>query len=114
MPNADVTLRTLPKEYQLNLELVYVAGRGADAAGLYGGGGVGFRNSVSRDPSTATRETFLAYSAVGGLRSTNILGPFTAQVEFRWVFVNEPSQIDPQHFTLGINYPLWGRARPGS
>ena len=113
MPNADITFRTRLKEYQLNLELVYVAGRDEEGAGLYGGGGVGFRNSLDGDPTTAARETFLGYSLVGGARSARILGPLTAQVEFRWIFLSE-TQLNPQHVTFGINYPLWGPSRPES
>jgi hypothetical protein len=104
MPNADITFLTGLKEYELNLEVVYVtSGR---AGGLYFGGGLAFRNSIYGDDASSPRETRQGYSAVVGLKAaTGEL--FGSQVEFRWIFLPD-ADFDPRQITLGINFSLWG------
>lgn len=103
MPSVDVTFLRNLKEYQYNLEMVYVAsGR---ARGVYAGGGVGFRNSIfGEDPDRSTVRT---YSVVVGVRFVGA-SRFSPQLESRWVFVHE-LPVTPQQFTLGVAFALWGR-----
>ena len=105
LPNADVTFQPF-KEYQFNLEAVYVLGD-QTGGGLYAGGGVGFRSLVFSGP----REIHPTLSLVGGLKLGG-LGRVVPQVEFRWLFVDD-LLIDPQQVTLGVSIGLWERPRPG-
>lgn len=105
MPNADVTFLTALREYQLNLEAVYVTG--GRLGGLYLGGGVAFRNSIyGSDPATP-RSTERGWSAVVGVRATGA-AVFGIQLEARWTFLDVDVR-DPRTISLGINFPLWGR-----
>jgi len=105
MPSVDVTFLVGLREYQYNVEGVYVwDGR---AGGLYGGGGLGFRNSVFADG--AGRKTELGYTAVVGFRLVG-LGLIVPQLEYRWVFV-DAAPITYQQLTIGVNLALWRPVR---
>jgi len=101
MPNMDISFLRGLKEYQYNIEGVYVLdGR---AGGLYGGAGLGFRNSVFT--AGEGRRTEMGYSAVVGLRLVN-LGVVVPQVEYRWIFISD-APITFQQVSIGVNIALW-------
>ena len=109
MPSADVTFLTALREYQLNLEAVYVtSGR---RGGLYLGGGLAFRNSIYGSDRSAPRSTEQGYSAVVGVRAMGA-APFGVQLEARWTFLDVDVR-DPRSISIGVNFPLWGRGRGG-
>ena len=103
MPNADVTFQPGIKEYQVNVEAVYVsAGR---TGGLYAGGGIGFRNSrFSPDPAAARRDD-LTFSLVAGIRLGG-LGRFRPELEVRWILDSEYAR-DPRPVYVGLSVALW-------
>lgn len=106
MPNADVTFLTGLKEYQYNLEAVYVLdGR---AGGLYLGGGVGLRSTIFETGSG--RETKPGFTVVGGFRIVG-LGLIVPQLEYRFVSINA-APINYQQVTLGVNLSLWQPVAP--
>jgi hypothetical protein len=103
MPNADVTFLRGLKEYQLNLEAVYLltAGEG----GFYLGGGMGFRSTILPEDLTAGRQTITTWSLVLGLK----LAAFervNPMIEFRRIFASE-LVVDPQPISLGVSLELW-------
>lgn len=104
MPNMDVTFARGEKEYQYNLELVYMVG--GDVGGLYGGGGIGFRRARFGPDPAVPRETVRGYTGVLGLKITG-LGRVAPQIEWRWVWVHK-EDINPQQVTLGVTFALWG------
>lgn len=104
MPNMDVTFARGSKEYQYNLELVYIVG--GDLGGLYGGAGIGFRNARFGAEPTSSRETAQGYTGVLGLKLGG-LRRFSPQIEWRWVWVDKAG-INPQQVTLGVTVALWG------
>jgi hypothetical protein len=110
MPSVDVTFARGLKEYQYNLELVYVLdGR---SGGIYGGGGVGWRNTVfNEDPTdpTVLRETHAGFTAVLGIRIVE-LGVVVPQIEYRGVFIGA-APVNYQQLTLGVNLALWRPVR---
>lgn len=101
MPSMDVTFLPGIKEYQYNFEAVYVLdGR---RGGLYGGAGLGLRNSIFA--SGQGRSTELGYTAVVGFRLVG-LGHVVPQLEYRWIFIRE-APITYQQLALGFNMALW-------
>ncbi len=100
------------KEYQLNLDAVYVVG--GRTGGFYGGGGIGFRNS--RFGGTAQtvppRETVQTFSVVAGGRFGG-RGRIRPQLEIRWIFIEETT-VDPQQLSFGVSFALWGDPGPDS
>lgn len=110
VPTADIVFVNNAREYQYNLELVYVTG--GRMGGLYGGGGVGYRDTVLNGTPTDPRTTIFGYSLVLGVRS-GITGPFQVQIELRWIFL-EDTTVRPAPVTLGINFPLWKNSPAGS
>ena len=110
VPTADIVFVTNAREYQYNLELVYVTG--GRSGGLYGGGGAGYRDTVLNGTPTDPRSTIFGYSLVVGVRSGSA-ARFQTQFELRWIFL-EDTNVRPVPVTLGINFPLWRNAPPGS
>jgi hypothetical protein len=101
MPSMDISFLRGLKEYQYNFEGVYVLdGR---AGGLYGGGGIGLRNSIFTDGQG--RRTERGYTAVVGLRLVD-LGVVVPQIEYRWVFISD-APVTYQQLSLGLNLALW-------
>lgn len=102
IPSADVTFLSGLKEYQYNLEAVYVLDGRSGA--FYGGGGVVWRNSIFGDPADG-RETAQGYTILAGLRFVG-LGFLIPQIEYRWNFVDElPFTL--HQVTLGVDIALW-------
>ncbi len=110
VPSADIVFLANARDYQYNLDLVYVTG--GRRGGLYGGGGVGYRDTVPDATAADPRSTIFGYSLVLGVRS-GITGPFETQIEIRWIFLEE-LDFRPVPLTLGINFPLWGASPQGS
>ena len=101
MGSADVTFLLNLKEYQYNVEIVYVLdGR---AGGLYGGGGFGMRNTIY--PNKVERTTELGYTAVVGFRLVG-LGFLVPQVEYRWAFIHQ-APFTYQNLTIGVSVAPW-------
>lgn len=101
MPSVDVTFLQGLKEYQFNFEGVYVLdGR---AGGIYGGAGIGLRNTIFS--ASQGRQTELGYSAVVGFRIVG-LGFVVPQLEYRWVFIRE-APITYKQFSFGLSVALW-------
>lgn len=112
MPSADVTFLSGAREYQYNLEVLYVTG--GREGGLYLGGGVGYRDSVVEGTPEEPRRTLFDYSIVAGVTSA-VSGTFQIQFELRWIFLQDiQSDFRPIPLTLGVNVPLWGRGAGGS
>lgn len=106
MGSLDVTFLPNLKEYQYNIEGIYVLdGR---AGGFYGGAGLGLRNTVY--PNSVGRATELGYTAVIGIRIVQ-LGIVVPQIEYRWVFINE-APLTYQQLTVGVNVALWRHVAP--
>lgn len=103
LPNADVTFLPGLKQYQLNLELVYLlSGR---RGGFYGGGGIGLRNSVFGPDPTADRRNERTFSLVAGIRFGG-LGRIRPELETRWILMDEPTR-DPSVVNFGATITLW-------
>jgi hypothetical protein len=103
LPNADVTFLPGLKQYQVNLELVYLLdGR---RGGFYGGGGIGLRNSIFGPDATAGREYKRTYSLVFGIRFGG-LGRIRPELETRWIFLDQQVR-DPRLITFGATVALW-------
>lgn len=103
VPSAEVVFPPGTKEYQYNLEAVYVTG-GA-RGGPFVGGGVGWRDAVLADIDLEDpRETYFAWIAVVGLKGG--VGPLQLEAAFRWSFLDGTS-YRPNPATLGLNFPLW-------
>jgi len=101
MGSMDVTFLFNLKEYQYNMEVVYVFdGR---AGGIYGGGGLGLRDTIY--PDSPTRRNELGYTAVVGFRLVG-LGVIVPQLDYRWIFINE-APFTFQTLSLGVNLALW-------
>lgn len=101
MPNADVTFLTGLKEYEYNLEAVYVLdGR---AGGLYLGGGLGLRDTIY--PTGSGRQTKAGYTVVGGFRIAGS-SHFAPQLEYRFISIGA-APINYQQITLGLNLSPW-------
>ncbi len=101
-PNADVTFLPKLKEYEYNLEAVYVYG-GRNGT-LYGGGGLAWRSTIFHDePGRRTKQ---GYSIVVGLRSLpGGRSSFGTQIQLRWIFVDPV--LKPRVLSFGVNFPLW-------
>jgi len=106
IPNWGVTfLGSGFKEYQRGVQAVLLSG--GRRGGLFAGGGLTWRNTIYDGPG---RETKRWPDLVVGLRTGQISSiPLTAQLQIRWVFVDEP--INPRILTFGVNVPLWGWQR---
>ena len=101
MGSMDVTYLFNLKEYQYNMEVVYIFdGR---AGGIYGGGGLGLRDTIY--PDSPTRRNELGYTAVVGFRLPG-LGIMVPQLEYRWIFINE-APFAFQTLAIGVNLALW-------
>ena len=109
MPNADVTFVTRLREYQYNLEAVYVTG--GRRGGAYFGGGIGWRNSIFGADRVDPRETIRTYNLVVGGRG-GVAESFGTQLEIRWLFLNQ-EVFDPRTITLGVNFYLGGGGGAG-
>jgi len=107
MPSGSVTFLTGLKEYQFNLDAVYVLG--GRSGGLYAGGGLAVRNTLFTEG--VGRETKTGGGVAVGFRSR----PETKvgiQLEVRQIFLD--SNLSPKVLTFGVNFPLWGGgSRPG-
>ena len=109
VPHANVTFATGLKEYAYGAELVLVpAGR---RGGLYGGGGIAYRNTIFGTGVSDERQTFTGFSGVIGLKS-GTGGAVGSQIELRWVFLDD-APVDPRVITFGVNIALSGRNRTG-
>ncbi len=103
LSNGDVTFLPRLKQYQLNLELVYLlSGR---RGGLYGGGGIGVRNSVFGPDPTADPRNERTFSVVAGIRFGG-LGRIRPELETRWILLDEPTR-DPSVVNFGATITLW-------
>lgn len=101
MGSANATFLLNLKEYQYNIEAVYVFdGR---AGGFYGGVGLGLRDTIY--PPSPTRTTELGYTAVVGFRLVG-LGLIVPQLEYRWIFIDE-APFNYQNLSIGVNLALW-------
>lgn len=101
MGSMDVTFLTNLKEYQYNVEVLYVLdGR---AGGFYGGGGLGMRDTIY--PDQTQRSTEMGYTAVVGFRLVG-LGLIVPQLEYRWTFINE-APFTYQNLSLGASVAFW-------
>lgn len=107
VPSADVTFLTGLKEYQANMDAVYVGG--SRSGGLYAGGGLALRNSIYGEDGE--RETRTGANLVLGLVTRGVFQglPLGVQVEARWTFLD--ADFNPRSITLGANVPLWGWER---
>ena len=103
LPNADVTFLPGLKQYQLNLELVYVLG--GRRGGFYGGGGIGLRNSVFGPDPTADRRNERTFSLVVGIRF-GAVGRIRPELETRWILLDGPTR-DPSLVNFGVTVALW-------
>lgn len=110
VPTADVIFPRNTREYQYNLELVYVSG--GRRGGVYGGGGLGYRDTVLNGTPADPRSTIFGYSLVVGVRSP-ATGRFQTQIELRWIFL-EDTTVRPVPVTIGLSFPLWRNPPPGS
>jgi hypothetical protein len=105
MPSVDITFLRGLKEYQYNIEAVYVLdGR---AGGIYGGGGVGFRNTIFDE--SAGRSTEMGFTGVVGIRLVG-LGLIVPQIEYRAVFIDK-APVTYQQLSIGVNLALWRPVR---
>ena len=102
LPNADVTFLPAFKEYEYNLEAVYVLGD--RNGGFYAGGGMAWRNTIF--PDKPGRQTKRGHTFVLGLRS---MPPrqarFGTEIQLRWILVDKV--LKPRVFSFGVNFPLW-------
>jgi hypothetical protein len=103
IPSGDVTFLPGFKEYQGNLEVVYVTG--SRRGGLLGGGGVGLRNSVFGPDPNAPRRTVVTFSLMIGARLATV-GRFRPQIETHWILQDEYSR-DPRHVSIAVGFALW-------
>jgi hypothetical protein len=103
VPSGDITFLPGFKDYQGNVEVVYLGG--ARRGGLFLGAGVGVRNSVFGPDPDAPRRTITTFSLMFGARLTTI-GRFRPQVETRWIFQDEWAG-DPRHVAIGVGFALW-------
>lgn len=103
VPTGDITFVTGLREYQGGVDAVFVSG--GREGGVYAGVGLTWRNTVW--DRSSVRETRTVPVTVAGLRTGLFPGaPFGAQLEMRWLWVDQP--LKPRALTLGINFPLWG------
>lgn len=110
VPNAHVVFLNNNKEYQYNIDVVYVFGDARGAA--FAGGGIGWRDTVLGAPLGVPRATLSGYSLVFGAKSGGT-GLLSTQIEARWVFLND-SDFQPLAFSLGLNFSLWRRRPAGA
>jgi hypothetical protein len=103
LPSGDITFLPGFKEYQGNLELVYITG--SRRGGVMAGGGIGLRNSVFGPDPNAARRTVTTINLVLGARLP-LLGRFRPEVQVRWVLQDE-YQRDPRHVLIGAGMTLW-------
>ena len=89
VPSGDVTFLTGLREYQFNADAVL--SMGGRSGGVYGGGGLAWRNNLVVGLATRGRVADV---------------PLGIQIEGRWVFLD--ADFDPRVFTFGVNVPLWG------
>ena len=101
MPSGNVTFLTGLKEYQFNLDAVFVPG--GREGGLYVAGGLALRNTIF--PGATVKETRTGAGLAVGIRS-GAQARVGVQLEFRQIFVD--SDLRPRLLALGINLPLWG------
>lgn len=109
LTGADLVFLRGGAEKQYGAELVYVGG--GQRGGLYGGGGIGYRQT-SFGSGGSGRDTFFGYSIVVGVRS-GTRGLFETRLEFRTLFLVD-SDLRPQLATFGINFPLWRNPPAGA
>jgi opacity protein-like surface antigen len=103
IPGGDVTFLPTIEEYQFNLEAVYLlSGRNG---GFYGGGGIGWRNSLPSSDLAGDKQTFTTYSVVAGIKFPGV-GPLSLLFEFRRIIADE-LELDPQLLAFGATIPLW-------
>ncbi len=101
MPSGSVTFLTGLKEYQFNLDAVFVTG--GRAGGLYAAGGLAVRNTIFLDqPGQQTRTGF---GWAVGIRSGSG-SRVGMQLEVRQIFVD--ADLRPRLLTFGLNFALWG------
>jgi hypothetical protein len=106
MPNMDITFQLGQKDYEYNLEAVYVLdGR---AGGVYGGGGLAIRNFGG----AGGRRTEKGFSGVIGFRLIG-LGLVAPQVEYRWILINRAPLSNYQQLSFGVNVSPWQPVRDG-
>ncbi|MEX2049586.1 MAG: hypothetical protein WEB90_08425 [Gemmatimonadota bacterium] len=103
MPNMDVTFLRGLKEYQYNLDAVYLTVPGE--GGLYAGGGIGLRSTILPSDPAAGRQTITTWNLVIGAKFEmgERLNPM---VEFRRAFTSDLA-VDPQQISLGATIELW-------
>ena len=102
LPSADITFVPKLKEYEYNLEAVYVYGD--RNGGVYAGGGLAWRNTIFDGQSG--RQTKQGHTIVVGLVSSpNGRARLGTQIELRWIFVDPV--LKPRVFSFGVNLPLW-------
>ena len=104
VPSGDVTFLRGLKEYQLNVEAVYLL-LAADDGGLYLGGGMGLRNTIPSTNLTGGRDSFTTWSIVVGIKLMN-LERVNPMLEFRRIFAGELA-VDPQMLSIGVTFELW-------
>ena len=108
---ADVIFPVGTKEHQYSAEVVWIPG-GARAGGIFGGGGLGWRDTVLASTNrNDPRATHFGYSVVVGVKSK--LGPIELEVDIRWIYLND-TRYRPNPVSLGLNYPLWSVRPAGS
>jgi hypothetical protein len=102
MPNMDITFLRGLKEYQYNIEAVYLTVPGE---GVYVGGGMGFRSTILPSDPAAGRQTITTWNLVIGAKF-EINERLNAMVEFRRAFASDLA-VDPQQISLGASIELW-------
>lgn len=101
MPSGSVTFLTGLKEYQFNLDAVYVTG--GRAGGLYAAGGLAVRSTIFLGESGRRTKTGFGWAV--GIRSGGG-SRIGTQLEVRQIFVD--ADLRPRLLTVGLNFPLWG------
>lgn len=105
VPSGNVTFLTGLKEYQLNVDAVFVTG--GRRGGLYLAAGLAARNTIF--PGASEKETKTGLGVAAGIRSGSGARVGT-QLEFRQIFVD--SDLRPRLLTFGVNIALWGGGDP--
>jgi hypothetical protein len=103
LPNGEITFLPGFRQYQLNVELVYLTG--GRGGGFYVGGGAGVRRGVFGADPTVDPENEQTLSIVAGLRFGG-LGRLRPEVEARWIFQDEQFR-DPRVVLFGASVALW-------
>lgn len=103
MPSGNVTFLSGLREYQFNLDGVWVTG--GRRGGLYVAGGLAARNTVF---DGADEETKVGWGAAVGLKTRGRVG---VQIEVREIRVDD--RLQPRLLTFGLNLALGGAGPPG-